>query len=100
MAQTILVETHGRVGLIRLNRPEALNALCDALMDALGAQLAAFDAEPGIGCDRCSPARRRRSRPGPTSREMQDGPDFPDVGARRLVIARRWEGRGPRRASR
>src|ERR1051326_1793294 len=32
----IIVETHGRVGLIRLNRPQALNALCDALMDELG----------------------------------------------------------------
>jgi enoyl-CoA hydratase/carnithine racemase len=46
----ILVETHGRVGLIRLNRPEALNALCDALMRDLKAQLTAFDADPAIGC--------------------------------------------------
>ena len=45
----ILVETHGRVGLIRLNRPEALNALCDALMEELGAQLVAFDSDPAIG---------------------------------------------------
>ena len=45
----ILVETHGRVGLIRLNRPEALNALCDALMHDLGQQLRAFDADKGIG---------------------------------------------------
>src|SRR5258708_21183620 len=45
----ILVETHGRVGLIRLNRPEALNALCDALMRELKAQLQTFDADPGIG---------------------------------------------------
>ena len=45
----ILVETHGRVGLIRLNRPEALNALCDALMHDLGQQLRAFDANKGIG---------------------------------------------------
>ncbi len=42
-------ETHGRVGLIRLNRPEALNALCDQLMAELGAQLQAFDADPAIG---------------------------------------------------
>ena len=46
----ILVETQGRVGLIRLNRPQALNALCDGLMIELGAQLAAFDADKGIGC--------------------------------------------------
>jgi enoyl-CoA hydratase len=45
----IIVETHGRVGLIRLNRPASLNALCDALMDELGGQLLAFDADPAIG---------------------------------------------------
>ena len=47
--QNILVETHGRVGLIRLNRPTALNALCDALMQELGDQLLSFDADPAIG---------------------------------------------------
>ncbi|HEY8290254.1 MAG TPA: enoyl-CoA hydratase [Acetobacteraceae bacterium] len=47
--QDILVETHGRVGLIRLNRPKALNALCDSLVRELGAQLLAFDADKGIG---------------------------------------------------
>ena len=47
--ENILVETHGRVGLIRLNRPQALNALCDALMTELGTQLLAFDADAGIG---------------------------------------------------
>ena len=47
--EMIVVETHGRVGLIRLNRPQALNALCDQLMAELGAQLRVFDADPGIG---------------------------------------------------
>ena len=46
---TILVETHGRVGLIRLNRPQALNALCDQMMAELATQLQAFEADPGIG---------------------------------------------------
>ena len=45
----LLVETHGRVGLIRLNRPAAMNALCDQLMSELGTQLLAFDADPAIG---------------------------------------------------
>ncbi|AVT74723.1 enoyl-CoA hydratase [Rhodopseudomonas palustris] len=45
----ILTETQGRVGIITLNRPEVLNALNDALMDALGAALLAFDADDGIG---------------------------------------------------
>lgn len=47
--ETILVETHGRVGLIKLNRPAALNALCDQLMSELATQLRAFDADPAIG---------------------------------------------------
>ncbi|HEX4259606.1 MAG TPA: enoyl-CoA hydratase [Acetobacteraceae bacterium] len=49
MPETILVETHGRAGLIRLSRPQALNALCDQLMDELGAAMLAFDADPAIG---------------------------------------------------
>ena len=48
--ENILVETRGKVGLITLNRPKALNALNDALIDELGAALAAFDADEGVGC--------------------------------------------------
>ena len=46
---TILVETIERVGLIRLNRPKALNALNAALLSELMAALVAFDADPQIG---------------------------------------------------
>lgn len=49
MPEMILVETHGAVGLLRLNRPQALNALCAQLMDELGTQLLAFDADGSIG---------------------------------------------------
>ena len=49
MPEMILVETHGAVGLIRLNRPQALNALCDQLMSELGEQLLEFDADKAIG---------------------------------------------------
>ncbi len=45
----IINEIIGRVGVIRLNRPEALNALCDELMAQLGAALLAFDADPAVG---------------------------------------------------
>jgi hypothetical protein len=45
---TILTETQGRVGLIRLNRPVQLNALNDELMDALGAALLGDFAHPGL----------------------------------------------------
>jgi enoyl-CoA hydratase len=47
--ENILVETHGAVGLIRLNRPKALNALCDALMRELGQALDAFEKDDAIG---------------------------------------------------
>jgi enoyl-CoA hydratase len=47
--QNILVETRGAVGLITLNRPKALNALCDALVREMGAALDAFEADPAIG---------------------------------------------------
>ena len=46
----IIVETQGKVGVIRLNRPKALNALNDQLMDELGAALLAFDKDEHIGC--------------------------------------------------
>lgn len=46
---TILTETHGRVGLISLNRPEAMNALNPVILDELMSALEAFDADDGIG---------------------------------------------------
>jgi enoyl-CoA hydratase len=47
--ENILVSNKGRVGLITLNRPKALNALCDALVAELGKALDAFEADPEIG---------------------------------------------------
>ncbi|MFM6922205.1 MAG: enoyl-CoA hydratase-related protein, partial [Polynucleobacter victoriensis] len=40
--ETILTSTDGRVGVITLNRPKALNALNDQLMDELGVALLSF----------------------------------------------------------
>lgn len=45
----ILTEQRGRVGLITLNRPEALNALSDAMGREILAAAQAFDADPGVG---------------------------------------------------
>ncbi len=47
--ENILVERRGRVGLVTLNRPKALNALNKATLDELIAAMAAMDADPGIG---------------------------------------------------
>jgi enoyl-CoA hydratase len=48
--ETISVESRSRVGLIRLNRPQALNALNAALRNELLAAVEAFDADAAIGC--------------------------------------------------
>jgi len=47
--ESIIVETRGKVGLVTLNRPAALNALSEALMTELGQALDAFEADAGIG---------------------------------------------------
>jgi enoyl-CoA hydratase len=48
--ENILVETRGRVGLVTLNRPKAMNALSPALMIELTRALDAFEVDDGIGC--------------------------------------------------
>ncbi|MBL8806921.1 MAG: enoyl-CoA hydratase [Rhodospirillales bacterium] len=48
--ENILVETKGKVGIVTLNRPKALNALCAALIDELGQALDAFEADDNVGC--------------------------------------------------
>ncbi len=48
--ETILVATRGRVGVITLSRPQALNALNSTLNTELAQAIAAFDADNGIGC--------------------------------------------------
>jgi enoyl-CoA hydratase len=48
--ENILVETDAGVGLIRLNRPKALNALNDALIGELNAALDGFEANDAISC--------------------------------------------------
>ena len=48
--ETIIVETKGRVGIVRLNRPNALNALNAQVINELSAALDTFEADDGIGC--------------------------------------------------
>ncbi len=47
--ESIMVETCGRVGLITLDRPKALNALCSPLFDELGRALGVFEADDEVG---------------------------------------------------
>ena len=48
--ETLIVEAHGAVALIRLNRPEALNALNSQLLEELGRALDAAEADDGVRC--------------------------------------------------
>ena len=47
--EQILTETHGRVGVIRLNRPEKLNAWTDVMSGEMTQQIEAWNADDGIG---------------------------------------------------
>ena len=86
--ETILVETRGRVGLIRLNRPKALNALCDQLMEELGTQLLAFDDDPAIGAIVLTGSEKAFAA-GADIKEMQER-TYPAV-FRDDFIGNRWE---------
>ena len=48
--ENIVVETKGRVGIIRLNRPQALNALNRALVTELFQAIDRYEADDAIGC--------------------------------------------------
>ncbi|MDX2233210.1 MAG: enoyl-CoA hydratase [Hyphomonadaceae bacterium] len=48
--KTLIVERHGAVALVKLNRPEALNALNSALLAELDGVLLDLDGDPAIGC--------------------------------------------------
>jgi enoyl-CoA hydratase len=85
--ELILTETHGRVALIRLNRPKALNALCDQLMAELGVALLAFDADPAIGAIVLTGSERAFAA-GADIKEMKD-PTYPAVAMDDFIA--RWE---------
>jgi enoyl-CoA hydratase len=69
--ETIIVETIGRVALITLNRPKALNALNSQLMKELIAAVSAVDADDGTGCIVLTGSERAFAA-GADIKEMQD----------------------------
>jgi enoyl-CoA hydratase len=86
--EMILTETQGRVGLIRLNRPQALNALCDQLMTELGQALRDYDADPAIAAIVVTGSEKAFAA-GADIKEMKDR-TFPAVYLNDF-IGERWE---------
>jgi enoyl-CoA hydratase len=90
--ENILVETRGegplRYGWITLNRPKALNALNDALMDELGAALLAFDADEGIACVVVTGSEKAFAAGADIA--MMNPFNFPDA-YRKGLISRNWD---------
>jgi enoyl-CoA hydratase len=86
--RNLRLERRGRVGLITLDRPQALNALCDALVVEIGHALDDLEADPAIGCLVITGSDKAFAA-GADIKEMQ-GRDFIDVyGAD--FITRGWE---------
>jgi len=48
--QNLIVETRGKVGIIRLNRPQALNALNGVVMTELSGAIDGFESDPLVAC--------------------------------------------------
>jgi enoyl-CoA hydratase len=90
--ENILVETRGdgplNYGWITLNRPKALNALNDALMDELGAALLAFDADEGIACVVVTGSEKAFAAGADIA--MMNPFNFPDA-YRKGLISRNWD---------
>ena len=50
MTDLVLAEKQGNVGLITINRPDALNAVNSDVMDGIISKTKIFDLDPEIGC--------------------------------------------------
>lgn len=75
--ENVVVETRGRVGIITLNRPKALNALSTGLMTDLVSAAQAFDTDPGIGAIVITGSERAFAA-GADIKEMKER-TFPDI---------------------
>ncbi|MFO1189745.1 MAG: enoyl-CoA hydratase [Alphaproteobacteria bacterium] len=86
--ENIVVERHGRVGLVRINRPAALNALSTPLMVELGQALDGFSADAGVGAAVITGSEKAFAA-GADIKEMQSQ-SFIDVYASDFITAS-WE---------
>ena len=86
--QDIIVDRKGRVAIVTLNRPKALNALCDSLVAELGSALDAFEADAEVGAIVITGGEKAFAA-GADIKEMKDR-SFVDV-YRADFITRGWE---------
>ena len=86
--ETILVERRGKVGVITLNRPKALNALSSVLMDELARGLDELEADDAIGCLVITGSEKAFAA-GADIKEMQEK-SYMDVYKEDFITAR-WE---------
>ena len=70
--ETILVEQHGAVTLVTLNRPQALNALNTQVLDELITAFAAFEADASQGCAVLTGSGEKAFAAGADIKEMAD----------------------------
>jgi hypothetical protein len=94
--ENIIVEKEDGVGVITLNRPKALNALCKALIVELESALDDLERDDAIGCILLT-GSRRPSPPAPTSRRWWRSPISKPT---RKTSSPRAGSDSPRRASR
>jgi hypothetical protein len=87
--ETILVETHGAVTLITLNRPKALNALNSQVCAELVKAFAAFEADDTQGCAVLTGSGDKALQRVPTSRKWPKNPPPISFWAISLPIGRR-----------
>jgi enoyl-CoA hydratase len=93
--QNILIKIQGRVGIITLNRPEALNALNDALSRELLAAAQEFDRDPNVGAIIITGSDRAFAA-GPTSRKWPRSPTQTCTWRTGLACGTRWLKSAPR----
>ncbi|MEQ8816650.1 MAG: enoyl-CoA hydratase [Thalassobaculum sp.] len=86
--ETILVERRGKVGVITLNRPKALNALSSVLMDELARGLDELEADDAVGCLVITGSEKAFAA-GADIKEMQEK-SYMDVYKEDFITAR-WE---------
>ncbi len=88
MSEVVLRKTIDRVGFIQINRPEALNALNDDVMDGIGAAVDAYERDDNIGCIVLT-GNERAFAAGADVAHMKDF-DFQEV-YKGNFISRNWE---------